>query len=497
MKITLKKALALAKGEGYTGPETLEAVREYFEKNLDVRGDDGQPVTIVTKGITLTISNNEGPADSVAIEDATAPMEAAMYEDEEGAEPAEKSRTGQGDRQTEARKARSEKGFYAASTDSNKSVLNSPEGLARQAMRKAYSRKASRGETYFDSPDEAEMLSSWFRQITAKKLGGLHYENESWDRQVCQKAGFTIQNSPGGALVPSVFEPTLVKNREPYGTAERLVGTTTMTSMSEVRPVRNDWVTISAHTENEAIAESTPDYRNIELTAKEWSAITYLPISLVLTSAIDIEGEVFDEFQYAFAKKIDQVVFSGDGTAASFGISGFRTKLLAVDGTIGNIAGLAVASGNLFSEYTLADFQSAYGILPEYAEDNAQWVTHKKAYSATALRSALAAGGVFANEVNAYGGEKVKTFLDYPVNFVQNMPSADANSQIAHLLGNFPRAAKIGLVAGSLALDTDSSYRFGNGQIAYRMIQHVAVNVHDVGSTTEAGPVVGIISAAS
>jgi HK97 family phage major capsid protein len=206
---------------------------------------------------------------------------------------------------------------------------------------------------------------------------------------------------------------------------------------------------------------------------------------------------VFDEFQYAFAKKIDQVVFSGDGTAASFGISGFRTKLLDVDGTIGNIAGLAVASGNLFSEYTLADFQSAYGILPEYAEDNAQWVTHKKAYSATALRSALAAGGVFANEVNAYGGEKVKTFLDYPVNFVQNMPSADANSQIAHLLGNFPRAAKIGLVAGSLALDTDSSYRFGNGQIAYRMIQHVAVNVHDVGSTTEAGPVVGIISAAS
>jgi len=497
MNFLLTKALVIAKREGYAGDDSVDSVTKFLaEKNIVILGSDNEPVRI-TKGLTISVTTNENPPDTLEVLDNTAgePAEAMLDEDKEDEEGTEKRLA----RRQTVSQAKASSGLYSASQQptARTSVLNSPDGLKRLGQRKAYSIKAAAGKSYFETPDEAEIMSSWFRQLTAKQLG-IEYEGSGWDKQVCTKASFTIQNTPGGALVPSIFEPTLVKNREAYGLAESLIGTTQMASMSEVRPVWTDWATVSAGTENAAADESSLAYTNVELNAKEWRIFAAIPTSLALTAAIDIEAEIFDNFQYAFAKKLDDVVFNGDGTAASFGIAGFRAKLLAVDSVIANIAGLQVGSGNLYSEAALADFMGAAGRTPEYADVfGTEWVIHKKTYLETAARVAAVSGGTSAEEIINFGGQLIKTFLASKVNYLQNMPRVQANSQVYALHGAFPLAAKIGLVANSLSLEADRSWGFRNNQIAYRMNQLVAVNVHDVGNTTEAGPVVGVITAAS
>jgi HK97 family phage major capsid protein len=94
----------------------------------------------------------------------------------------------------------------------------------------------------------------------------------------------------------------------------------------------------------------------------------------------------------------------------------------------------------------------------------------------------------------ANGG--VQRFLGYPVVLSQVMPTNEANSQICALLGNF----RLGSTFGDrrlLSLALSSEYKFAEDQLAIRGTERFDLNVHDVGNTTAAGPIVGLITAAS
>jgi len=82
----------------------------------------------------------------------------------------------------------------------------------------------------------------------------------------------------------------------------------------------------------------------------------------------------------SMAKSEDLIGFIGDGTSTYFRMRGIAGALRAVDDTIGNIAGLVVASGNAYSEITLADFRKVVGILPPELDETAAWYMHKRFY---------------------------------------------------------------------------------------------------------------------
>jgi HK97 family phage major capsid protein len=80
--------------------------------------------------------------------------------------------------------------------------------------------------------------------------------------------------------------------------------------------------------------------------------------------------------------------------------------------------------------------------------------------------------------------------------FSQVMPSTEANSQICALLGDYRMGSAMG-DRRSLTLALSTEYKFAEDQLAIRGTDRFDINVHDVGSTTVAGPIVGLITAAS
>lgn len=318
-----------------------------------------------------------------------------------------------------------------------------------------------------------------------------------------QKALAEGQNDTGGALVPPEFDPMLIRLIEAYGVFRGFTRLKPMASETSTQPRRTGGVTAYWVGEGSAITASNPTYDNVQLVAKKLAALTVLSSEISEDSAINIADQLAFEIGYAFAQAEDQAAFNGDGTSTYGGITGVCPKLKGLSGTIANIAGLIVAAGNAFDEFTLANFNSVVGLLPQYADTpNAAWYCHRGFYFGTMQRLELAAGGVTAMEISNGDRRPRPLFLGYPVNFTQVMPRVDGNSQIACLLGDLSLGSTMG-DRRVRTLFTDPYSLSSYDQIQVRGTERVDINVHDVGnaSATAAlrvpGPIVGLISAAA
>jgi len=311
------------------------------------------------------------------------------------------------------------------------------------------------------------------------------------------------QNDQGGALVPPEFDPMLIRLIESFGVFRGYTRIKPMGSETSAQPRRTGGVTAYWVGEGKQITASSPTFDNVNLVAKKLAAITVMSSEINEDSAINIADELAFEIGYSFALAEDQAAFNGDGTSTYGGITGISPKLKGLSGTIANIAGLFVATGDLFSEFVLADFNNTVALLPQYADSpNAGWYCHRGFYYGTMQRLELAAGGTSAMEVSRGDRRPRPLFLGYPVNFTQVMPRTDAVSQIAALLGDIAMGSTMG-DRRTRTLFTDPYSLSDFDQIRVRGTERIDINVHDVGnaSATAAlrvpGPIVGIISAAS
>lgn len=306
-------------------------------------------------------------------------------------------------------------------------------------------------------------------------------------------------NYQGGYLVPEELDDAMIDLKEQYGLARRLFRRSTMRSDTKSRSRRAGGLTAYFVGEGSAGTESTMSWDRVNLVAKKLMILTRITNELNEDAAVEIADILVQEAGYAFAEKEDDCAFNGDGTSTYGRIVGVRQKLKDVDSTIGNIKGLTVAAGNTFAEFTLANFNTVVGTLPMYADTpRAVWVMHKVLW-AIAEKLMHAAGG---NTVENYAGKPRRSFMGYPVEISQKMPKTDANSQVAALLGDFSLAADFGdrqqtSIATSESATINSESVFETDELGLRATERIDVNVHDVGNTTDAGPVVGLISAAS
>lgn len=313
-------------------------------------------------------------------------------------------------------------------------------------------------------------------------------------------AGIKVLNegigSSGANLVPDVFVPTLINLKEQYGIFRRNAQIVPMTSDTQSWPVQSGDVTMYYPGESGTIAASNITLGSAGLVAKKGAALQVLSSELSEDAAIAVAEIVAESMARTMAKGEDQAGFIGDGTSTYGGVRGVSARLLGVDTTIANIKGLVVAAGNLFSEFTLASFESIIGKLPQYADANAKWYMHKYLYYTVAYALAMAKGGVTATEVITGVVRGTPTLYGSPVEFVQVMPKADANSQVAALYGDLRKAAFFG-ERRAFTMEQSRDYYFPTDQIGIRSTERFAINIHSVGDTTDEGPVIGLISAAS
>lgn len=336
----------------------------------------------------------------------------------------------------------------------------------------------------------AYAFGKWFKGFI---VGDKDSQRWCHENGIQSKALSEGNNFLGGYLVPPQFSNDIIDLREEYGVARRVARIVPMSADTLTIPRRSGGLTAYFVGEGLSITPSDKTWDQVNLVAKKLACLTYWSSELSEDAIISIGDDLAGEIAYAFSLKEDECYFNGDGTSTYGGIVGIRSKLRNVDNTIANIKGLQVASGNNYSEIVLGDFHGVLGRLPLYARTGAVWIMSTTFSDSVAHKLQTAAGGNTIVDI-ASGG--LPRFLGYPVVFSQVMPTTEANSQICALLGNFRLGTAMGdRRALTLALSTE--FKFAEDQLAIRGTDRFDINVHDVGNTTAAGPIVGLITAAS
>lgn len=323
----------------------------------------------------------------------------------------------------------------------------------------------------------------------------IHVEEKTGVR--VEKAATGVSQASGSLLVTSEMSPTLIMLIESYGVVRRLFGHVPMGAGSTFTPKMDTLPTFYVPGEGTAPTITDILAKGVNLVPKALTALGAYSMELDEDSAVGM-GELYGNwFARGAAYYEDLCGILGDGTSTYFGFRGITGALRAVDATIGNIKSLAVGSGNAYSELVYGDFEKVVGTLPDYADAAARWLMHRYFYYTVFVRAALAAGTAGAHSEIILGtAQKQKQACGYPVEFSQVMPKAEANSQICAILGDYSLGAQFGERGGIEFAQSDQRY-FDQALIAIRCRERVAINAHGVGDTTNAGPICGLITAAS
>jgi len=345
-----------------------------------------------------------------------------------------------------------------------------------------------------DADYKAFKLGAWFAAINGK----------DWGVRWCKDHGIEVKahqegvNTSGGFLFPEQFENDMIDLRLEFGVFRRRSHISPMTSDTRSDPRRTGGLTATFAGESVAATESTKGWDRVTLTAKKLVAISRISSELAEDAVINIGDDLASEIAYAFSEKEDQAGFNGDGTSTYGGITGVNTRLTDVNG-VDNGGGLVLGAGNLFSELTLANFHNLVGILPTFARSGAWWYASPLFFNQVMEKLMIAAGGTTPADI-ANGG--TNRFMGYPVELTEVMPTTDANSQVAVLFGDLTQASSFGdrrqtTIATSEHATIGSVNVFESDEMAVRGTERFDINVHDVGTATAAGPIVGLITAAA
>ena len=307
-------------------------------------------------------------------------------------------------------------------------------------------------------------------------------------------------NSNSHIFVPEEFGMDIQRLRLAYGVARQTFLIRQMSSDTRTDP--RDLGDLEAYFvgENSPGTESDAEYDDVRLTAKKLMVLSRMSSELDEDSVINFGDELAGKISYAFAKKEDQCAFVGDGTSTYGGMLGLLTRMATL--TAGTAPGLVAGAGNLWSELTLANFNTAVAALPDYAEgpSEPEWLCNKTFFYSVMYPLAQAAGGTTSDMITT--GASRRVFLGYPVRFSNAFPSTEANSQIPVTLGQYRQAASLGDRRMETITFSDQATVGGQSlwerdQIAVKGTERFDINVHTIGSNTAAGPVVGIKTAAS
>jgi len=370
-------------------------------------------------------------------------------------------------------------------------------GNATEVRVKAY-QPTTIFKTLDGKPDNitAFQFGKWFLGAV---LGNDNAKEYCRENGLFEKAASESVNTAGGATVLPQFNPTIVALRNMYGVFEQKAQRVIMTSDIFVQPKRTGGVTSYFAKEGDTATASQPTISQVQLQTRK--LFTEIVSSSELTEDTIIQWADFlaQEIALSQAQKIDDCAFNGDATSTYGNITGARERLKGLSGTIADIAGLVVGTGNLYSELTLADHHAVVGKIASYARMGAEWYCSPTYFYSVIVPLQLSVGGVTMAEVVAGGQPK---FLGYPVNFVEVMPTVQANSQVCALFANFRMGSLFG-DRRKITLKSSDIPLMSSDQIMTVATSRFDINHHDVGNADATaanrvtGAICGLITAAS
>jgi len=319
--------------------------------------------------------------------------------------------------------------------------------------------------------------------------------SDSRSHAMAQKAMSGDQGEAGGYLLPTDMAAWIIQKIGRYGKFRADALVVEMGARKLPVPRVSEDLTVYAPGEGSDLTASDIKVGMVELDAITLGCFTSITRELDQDSMAGMGNIIGLSIARALAKKEDEIGFMGDGTEQYFGMTGIIGGLRGISDTISEIAGLHVGTGNAYSELAMADFEAVVGLLPSDADDDAVWYMSKKFFWNTVHPLALT-NGAGSDLWDLLAPTKARHFLGYPVKFPHCMPSVAANSQICAILGDLQLGAYLGQ-RKAVEIATSEHVYFPSNRLAFRGLERIDVNAHGVGDTSEAGPIVGLITAAA
>jgi len=342
-----------------------------------------------------------------------------------------------------------------------------------------------------------------FRSAEAAYRAGQHIkgyvfgdaEARRWclDHNVESRAQAGGINSLGGVLTSPELSNEIIRLVEEFGAFPANARRVPMNSDTLVIARRTGGLTAQPVGENAEVTASDVTFDNVELVAKIWGVANRVPNSLLEDSVIDLADAMAVEVAQAYAEAFDNAGFIGDGTNIYHGVEGITTKIVK---SAHSASVVTATSNDTFDDLTMKNFTDCVAKLPMYARRNARWYISPSGWGSAMLRLAMlpggsaGAGGNSTDNVAAGFGEQ---FLGYEVVLAHSMVSAltGTTGQVAALFGDLSQAATFG-ERRAISIRTASERYIEYDQTLTFATTRNAIVVHDVGSTSKAGPVVAL-----
>ena len=329
--------------------------------------------------------------------------------------------------------------------------------------------------------DQAYTAGMWFKATIFDSA-----EAKDW----CKSHGISVSkaqgegiDTSGGFLVPEELLANIIVLREQFGVFRRECQVVPMGSDTLNWPRRTGGLTAFFTGENTAVTESQASWDNVNLTAKKLAVLTRMSNEISEDAVISVADWLVGEIAYAFALKEDDTGWNGDGTSSYGGMRGVTT--LFADGN--HTAGQYQVSSATLTSMVLKDLTGTMGVLPQYAIGNAKWSMSQQMFYSVVATITAGAGG---NRLDVLTEPVNPRLLGFPVVFSQKLPVATPGSGKAmFLFGDLAKAAAMGERRGVTIKRSDHRY-FENDQIGLLGTERFDINAHDIGDTTNAGPLV-------
>jgi HK97 family phage major capsid protein len=336
--------------------------------------------------------------------------------------------------------------------------------------------------------DPAPYQGFWVDETQAKSFGDIILA--AIGRKALAEGG----GVEGGVLVPDELAARIIDMMTRYGKFRANALVVRLGSSSHQIPMVTDDYTVYCPGEGAAITASDMKFGMVNMVPRKFACLGAMSSELDEDSIIGLSEIVATSMARSMAKREDEIGFLGDGTSPYFGMQGITGKLRAVDATIANIKSLQVASGDTWPEIQLVDFEGLVSRLPADYDNAAKWYCSKKFYWSVMYPLAVAAGALDAMSILT--GQKARYFLGYEVEMTPAMPAVTGVSQICCLLADLKMGAYLG-ERRSIQLAKSTDVYFATDQIGLRATERIDIVAFGVGNTTEAGPICGLITAAS
>jgi HK97 family phage major capsid protein len=257
-------------------------------------------------------------------------------------------------------------------------------------------------------------------------------------------------------------------------------------------PRRTGGTTAAWIDENVAITASDPTMNQVTLTAKKVTGAVVVASELLQDSIVSIADFIATELGLSLANAVEAAAWSGNPANAP-GVAGLVTShtggLLASSGAT-YAASLVTGAGDTPEEITKANLLAMMAAVAQHSRAGAKWFVSPY-FFATCMQSLdLNQGG----SVGLSQGMGL-TFLGSPVVLTDRLPAgADSTGVVMALYGNMANSSYYG-VRQSIEIASSDQVNFLSDQTVIRAVARVAIAHPNLGTSTVAGPVIGLVGA--